>query len=240
MKRTIPAFVLLEVAIALSVLGIVAYMSMPLLGKIQQWQQIRITNAHQEKIIESLAGYVLLNKRLPCPALTSGGEAQAVCTNDTKVGLVPYKTLGIDEKTAKDGNYHWMTYAVQPNLASTRISCIFTEPSLAIDPKTVFCKTPSEGNLAIQSADNQSCIQPPDFVAVVLIAHGSSGGYALDDGSIQPVNSTDIDKIRNAARLGVFTTKIQSNALGAAFDDTILYASRNNLMAQWAKFPCRR
>lgn len=240
MKRTLPAFALLEVAIALSVLGIIAYMTMPLLGKIQQWQQIRVTHAHQEKIIESLAGYVLLNKRLPCPALTANGEAQPICTNETKAGFVPYKTLGIDEKTAKDGYYHWMTYVVQPTLASTRISCIYTDPGLAIDPKTVFCKAPSEGNFTIQSADNQLCIQVPDFVAVVLIAHGKSGGYALDDGSIQPVDSTDIDKIRNAARLGVFTTKTQCRTPSAAFDDTILYVSRNNLMAQWAKFPCRR
>jgi type II secretory pathway pseudopilin PulG len=240
MKKTLPGFVLLEVAIALSVLGVITYMAMPLLGKIQQWQQVRLTTAHQEKIVESLAGYVLSNKRLPCPALTSNGEAQSTCTNDTKVGFVPYKTLGIDEKTAKDGNHHWMTYAVQPSLASSRISCISTDPSLAIDPKTVFCKTPSDGNLAIQSANNQPCILAPDFVAVVLIAHGSSGGYGLDNGSIQPVDSTDVDKVRNAARLGVFTTKTQSRSTGAAFDDTLLYVSRNNLMAQWAKFPCRR
>ena len=240
MKKTIPAFALLEIAIALSVLGVIAYMTMPLLGKIQQWQQVRITNAHQEKILESLSGYVLANRRLPCPALTSNGEAQAICTNDTKTGFVPYKTLGIDEKTAKDGNYHWMTYTVQPNLASSRISCIYTDPSLAIDPKTVFCKTSNEGNFAIQSADNQPCILAPDFIAVVLIAHGNSGGYALDNGSTQPVDSSDVDKIRNATRSGIFTTKTQCRTPGAIFDDTILYVSRNNLMAQWAKFPCRR
>lgn len=240
MKKTIPGFVLLEVAIALSVLGVIAYMAMPLLIKIQQWQQVRVTNAHQEKIMESLAGYVLSNKRLPCPAITANGEAQTICTNDTKVGFVPYKTLGIDEKTARDGNHHWMTYAVQPSLASGRISCIYTDPSLFIDPKTVFCKAPSEGNLTIQSADNQPCILAPDFVAVVLIAHGNSGGYVLDNGSIQPVESCDVDKALNSGRLGVFTTKIQSRIPGAVFDDTILYVSRNNLMAQWAKFPCRR
>ena len=239
-NKTIPAFALLEVAIALSILGVVAYMGMPLLGKLQHWQQVKVTNAHQEKIVESLAGYVLMNKRLPCPALSANGEAQAVCTNDTKAGFVPYKTLGIDEKTAKDGNHHWMTYVVEPNLASTRISFIYTDPTLAIDPKTVFCKTPGGGNLDVQTADKQSCVVAPDFVAVVLSAHGNSGGYALDNGTIQPVDGGDIDKINNVARGGAFTTKTQQRIAPSIFDDTLLYVSRNNLMAQWAKFPCRR
>ncbi len=240
MKKNLPAFALLEIAIALSVLGVIAYMTMPLLNKMQQWQQVRVTNAHQEKILESLAGYVLANKRLPCPALTSNGEAQTTCNTDTKAGLVPYKTLGIDEKTAKDGNYHWITYVIQPSLTSARISWVQPEADLAVDPKTVFCKTTSEGNFAIQNEASKPCIIAPDFVAVVLIAHGISGGYALDNGSIQPVDSTDVDKVRNAARNGVFTTKTQCRTPGIVFDDTIVYVSRNNLMAQWAKFPCRR
>lgn len=239
-NKTIPAFALLEVAIALSVLGVITYMGMPMLGKLQQWQQVKVTNAHQEKIVESLAGYVLMNKRLPCPALSANGEAQTICMNDTKSGFVPYKTLGIDEKTAKDGNHHWMTYVVEPNLASARINWIQTEAELKVDPKTVFCKTPGGGNLDVQTADKQSCVTAPDFVAVVLIAHGNSGGYALDNGSIQPVNGDDVDKVNNAARGGVFITKTQQRIAPSIFDDTILYVSRNNLMAQWAKFPCRK
>ena len=240
MRKNLPAFALLEVAIALSILGIVTYMGMPMLGKLQQWQQVKVTHAHQEKIVESLAGYVLINKRLPCPALSANGEAQTTCANDTKSGFVPYKTLGIDEKTAKDGNHHWMTYVVEPSLASTRINWIQTEAELKVDPKNVFCKTLSDGNFIIQNADKQPCIMAPDFVAIVLIAHGNSGGYALDNGSIQAVNGGDADKINNATRGGVFISKAQQRIAPAIFDDTILYVSRNNLMAQWAKFPCRR
>ncbi len=62
--KNIPAFALLEVAIALSILGIVTYMGMPMLGKLQQWQQVKVTNAHQEKIVESLAG-LCANEQTP-------------------------------------------------------------------------------------------------------------------------------------------------------------------------------
>lgn len=239
-RYTIPGFALLEVAMALSILGIIAYMGMPLLGKIQHWQQVRVTNTHQEKIIEALAGYVLANKRLPCPAASSNGEARATCTNDTKAGFVPYKTLGIDEKTAKDGNHHWITYVVQPNLASPRINWVQPEADLVVDPKTVFCKAPDDGNFTIQNESGQVCIMAPDFVAVVLISHGSSGGYYLDNGGIQAVEGTDVDKIRNATRGNIFITKPQQRIAPGIFDDTILFVSRNNLMAQWAKYPCRR
>ncbi len=67
-----------------------------------------------------------MNKRLPCPALSANGEAQTTCTNDTKAR---------DEKTAKDGNHHWMTYVVEPNLASARINWIQTEAELKVDPQ---------------------------------------------------------------------------------------------------------
>jgi len=45
---TIRAFALLELAIALSILGVIAYTGMPLLGKMQHWQQARTTAMHQE------------------------------------------------------------------------------------------------------------------------------------------------------------------------------------------------
>lgn len=239
MRKKIPAFALIEIAIALSVFGIIGYMTMPLLGKIQRWQKARTSHAHQEKIIEALAGYVLANKRLPCPAADSNGQALAVCTNATKTGFVPYRTLGIDQKIAKDGNHHWITYVVQPNLTATRINWIQPEADLAVDPKTVFCKTPGDAAFAIQNEKHEPCIMAPDFVAVVLIAHGESGGYALDNGAIQPVTSSDTDKIANAARGNIFTTKTQCVS-SAVFDDMVLFVSRNNLMAQWGKFPCRR
>jgi len=234
-RKTIRAFALLEVAIALSVLGVIAYMSMPLISKLQNWQQTRVTTTHQEQIMEALSAYVLANKRLPCPAANIGGAAQI----GLNVGFVPYQTLGIAEKIAKDGNHHWMTYAVQTSLASQDITNLQSIEGLSMDPRTIFCTTPADGPLAINNYKNESCIVAPDFAAVVIISHGISGGYYLDNGTVQPVSSADSHKIANATRAGNYVTKTTQRNESNIFDDTVLFASRNNLMSHWAKCPCR-
>jgi type II secretory pathway pseudopilin PulG len=231
--KNIRAFALLEVAIALSVLGIIAYMAMPLMGKLQNWRRTNVTTNHQQQIMEAVAGYVLFNKRLPYSSANINGEA----TSGVSVGYVPFKTLGIAESVAKDGDHHWMTYAIQPNLASARI--VFLQPpELRIDNKCIFCATTADGLFNIHNEKNQPCIKEPDFVAVAIVSHGASGGYYLDNGSTQIVDSTDPHKIANAARLGIFVTKMPTLNDSNIFDDIILFASRSNLMAQWAKSPC--
>ncbi|MCE2716753.1 MAG: type II secretion system protein [Pseudomonadota bacterium] len=237
--KKLPAFALLEMAIALSVLGILGYMTLPLLSKIQQWQKVKTTHAHQEKIMEALAGYVLANKHLPCPALTTNGQAQAVCTNETKAGFVPYQTLGIEAKTAKDGYHHWMTYVVQPRLTHEKIRWIQPMSDLRVDPKTIFCKVSPDETLKVLNEQHQTCVETPDFVAVVLISHGTSGGYMLENGIVQPAVSLDSDKVMNTMRGDHYITKAPQYRDASIFDDTVLFVSRNNLMAQWAKVPCQ-
>lgn len=239
LNKKVPAFALLEIAIAISVLGIIGYMTLPLLGKIQKWQRIRTTQAHQENIMQALAGYVLSNKRLPCPALSTNGQAQTVCTKETKSGFVPYQTLGIDIKMAKDGNHHWMTYVVQPNLTASKIQWIQPMQGLQVDPKTIFCKAPCDEAITVLNEQHEHCVTTPDFVAIVLIAHGESGGYTLENGTIQSVDSSDIDKVTNATRDNQYITKAPKNHNHSIFDDIVVFASRNNLMAQWAKAPCQ-
>lgn len=232
--KTIRAFALLEVAIAISILGIIAYMGMPLINRLQTWQHTRTTSAHQEQIMHSLGAYVLANSRLPYAAADISGKAQAGQT----IGFVPYQTLGIPESIAKDGQHHWMTYAVEPNLASQEI-VFLQDPGLSLDPKTTFCKTTTANALTIKKDNDDPCITEPDFAAIVIVSHGNSGGYYLDNGAVNPVNSSDPHKKSNAARDGKFVNKHMQRNTSNIFDDVITFASRNNLMSIWAKCPCK-
>ena len=72
MKRSkssaIKAFALLEIAIALCVLGIINYAGFAAFNKIKAWQHTKTTKSHQEQVMQAIASYVLANKKLPCPA----------------------------------------------------------------------------------------------------------------------------------------------------------------------------
>ena len=210
-------------------------MGMPLISKLSNWQHTRTTAAHQEQIMEALGAYVLANMRLPCPAANTSGQSEP----GTNIGYVPYQTLGISEKIAKDGQHHWMTYAVQPSLASSNIMFVQSSSGFLMDSQSIFCAAKALGTLTINNDKNEPCVVGTDFAATTIIAHGNSGGYYLDNGAIQPVNSTDVHKITNANRTGIFVTKTAICNDSNIFDDTILFASRNNLMANWSKCPCK-
>ena len=234
LKKTIRAFALLEVAIALSILGLIAYMGMPLINRLQSWQHTHATTDHQEQIMQALSAYVLANSRLPCAAENASGQAK----DGINIGFVPYQTLGIPENIAKDGQHHWMTYAVEPNLTSSAV-VFLQDPGLSLDSQTIFCKATSSETLTIRQADEKSCIMSPDFAAVVIVSHGNSGGYYLDNGEISPSNSSDMHKKSNLGRNGNFVTKKIRRSTTDIFDDIVTFASRNNLMAIWGKCPCK-
>lgn len=238
----IKAFALLEIAIALCVLGIINYTGFAAFNKIKAWQQTKTTKSHQEQVMQAIASYVLANKKLPCPAITNNGQAQAVCTTaESAIGYIPYQTLSMPEELAKDGNYHWMSYAINTALTSAWILALDTstnDPS--ISPNRTFCSINSTDSLTIKNSANNNCITAPDFAAIAIISHGKSGGYYNDNGTIQPCDSNDLEKNSNAHRKGTYFTKPLQLKDNAKFDDQLLFVSRNNLMAIWAQTPCKR
>jgi type II secretory pathway pseudopilin PulG len=236
------AFALLEIAIALCVFGIINYASFAVFNKIKAWQQIKTTKSHQEQVMQAIASYVLTHKKLPCPATTDNGNAKSFCTTaESAVGYIPYKTLSIPEELAKDGNHHWMSYAINTALTSAWILDLDTSTlDASIAPSQTFCGINSTDTLTIKDSNNNNCITDPDFAAAVIISHGKSGDYYIDNGIIQPCNSNDFEKITNINRKGIYFTKPLHLKDNAIFDDHLLFVSRNNLMAIWAQTPCKR
>jgi hypothetical protein len=235
------AFALLEIAIALCVLGIINYVGFAAFAKIKAWQQTKTTKSHQEQVMQAVAGYVLMHHKLPCPAASNNGKAQAICTTaETAIGYIPYKTLSIPEELAKDGAHHWMSYAINTSLASAWLLQIDVSPDdKTTNPNRTFCGTSSNNSLELKDAALDNCVTPPDFPAVVIISHGKSGGYYLDNGTTQSCTSSDSEKIANSSRNGTYFTKPLQFKENQHFDDIVFFASRSNLMAKWAQAPCK-
>lgn len=238
---TTKAFALLEVAIALCVLGIINYIGFAAFNKIKTWQQTKTTKAHQEQVMQAIAGYVLMHNKLPCPASNTNGQGLTVCTTaDTAVGYIPYKTLSIPEELAKDGAHHWMSYAINTSLASAWLLKLdVSDGDTTTNPSRTFCGTSTNNTLMLKDGNNEDCVTTPDFPALVIIAHGKSGGYYLDNKNIQPCTSRDTEKIANSTRNGTYFTKPLQFKENQHFDDILFFTSRSNLMTQWAQAPCK-
>lgn len=244
--RRLSGFSLIEVAIVLCIIGILSGISIPTLNTFSKHQKIRKTEEHLELILQSLASYVLTNKRLPCPANpTAIGEEKGVsepnCLLSEKfIGLIPYRTLGIPEKIAKDGYHNWVTYAVNPVLTNTELRSINT-PASSDFSHTAFCSVEkSHVDLKVTNAEKQpvfNVADSKDFIAVVLVSHGAKSEGAFDfKGERRPTTSPD--KALNADSSPNFVDRDFSLIKEDFFDDTVKWITRHNLMALYGKQPC--
>jgi prepilin-type N-terminal cleavage/methylation domain-containing protein len=140
--RTFPAsqqgITLVEVAIAVAVIGILMGGALELNQRAQAQQHIETTYDNMDQIIQALSVYVETAGRLPCPAdpaatgvvfgwergvtpadmqVDAGHFPAGHCDQNTREGLVPFMTLGLPARTAQDGWGRYFTYAVSPVFA---------------------------------------------------------------------------------------------------------------------------
>ena len=84
------------------------------------------TSRRQEFLIRELAAYAQRTNALPCPAdpavdpvTREFGFARSACDYRTAEGIVPFRTLNLSERDARDGWGRLMTYRISPVLAHT-------------------------------------------------------------------------------------------------------------------------
>ncbi|MGE0314873.1 MAG: type II secretion system protein [Lautropia sp.] len=96
-------FTLVEVAIALMIMGLITVGVVSTLNQQAEQRRIVETRATLQKAREALLAFAAANGRLPCPATAASGGAEAstvtgttvACTAET--GLLPAVTLGMSE-----------------------------------------------------------------------------------------------------------------------------------------------
>ena len=129
---------LVEVTIALAVIGILMGGALELNRRALKQQQIETTYDNMDQIVQALSVYVETAGRLPCPAdpaatgivygwergvtpadlqVDAGHFPAGHCDAATREGLVPFMTLGLPARTALDGWGRYFTYAVSPVFA---------------------------------------------------------------------------------------------------------------------------
>lgn len=118
-------FTLIEMAVAIVVIGLLLTSALRPFSSALEQQRIKKTNQTLEEIKEALLGYVILNRRLPCPAASydlskdtqAGRETLKFCEQE---GFLPWFDLGVGRY---DGWGHPFRYRVDKNY--TKLAGIF-------------------------------------------------------------------------------------------------------------------
>lgn len=196
------AFTLIEIAIVLVIIGfLLALFLSPLSVQIDQ-KNYAETKQKVELIKESLLGYVVVNRRLPCPDnngdgleetnmgvvnnLPSAGQSTQSFTCINLEGRLPFLTLGAERLDSWSNHF---SYRVAQQFSTRTVEWSGLNATGAVLSDTTFNLT-NLGNIAVETrGDNSSTagVQEAKFInnlvtnAVVLIrSHGKNGYGALN------------------------------------------------------------
>jgi prepilin-type N-terminal cleavage/methylation domain-containing protein len=225
--KMLSAFSLLEMAIVISIMGVLLATALPSLMSMRMAHKQQLTETKCDHACYALASFALRAQRLPFPAdPTALAEQRGIENPALSTGILPYRTLGLSIHDSFDGFSHPMSYTPSPSLtrqqASSQSFC-----QRQITAGTSFNIT-NEQNVSVL---NMSLLK--DFVAFVLVSHGPSGAGAFDqNGQRRPAHHPD--KIHNSDGNYHFIDR----PITADYDDRVRWVTRNNLMALYGKHPC--
>lgn len=152
-KKTLPGFILLEVLIALMILGITLQGGIRLIKHVKNQEKAKTTTQRQEQILRTLAAHGATHGRLPWAAGNDGIEE---AHTKRQRGNLPFKTLGLPKSFARDGYGHAFVYLVAK-----------TNPCrLAVSPLENYCRATPITPLI----NTTHPIAGEDFVIIALIS----------------------------------------------------------------------
>jgi type II secretory pathway pseudopilin PulG len=219
-ERRIGGYILLETAIAVLILGIIGSLMFPLLSTMLEYERNKRTADHQEQIIRALTGYVMIHRRLPPPDRPGSINQSRSCRGNQCVGIVPYRALGLPEKTAKDGNHRWFTYAVHEMMTNggdvVHRYSPHNQTSVISGAHYISLKDLTTGNLIQEDTSNP--------IMFLLIHHGPSGGGAFHENGEEKIPTDNIHEAINAANDLNFVS-----GSGNGFNHQVTWVCKNHL-----------
>lgn len=192
-RRTATGFSLIEVAIVVLIIGVVAAIAMGAFSSAFGSRNERSAGATGNTIIGAMFAYAKQHHRLPCP--DNDGDARedgigSACLNGLQVGQVPYQSIGL----AVPPTVEKAMYAVyrNPSINADLVAPVAGVPqrsdlqhalqaaarSAGVNPSYVYITGDGERTGAIDCASNP--LLHPAFVIVVPLRDRDGNGSAFD------------------------------------------------------------
>lgn len=216
-------FTLVELAVALAIIGLILGMLIvPLSTQVDQ-QRINDTNKQLQLASEALLGFAVANGRLPCPAApttantaaNAGVESYAggACTGAAPLpaeGVLPWATLGLPETDAWGRRF---TY---------RVSTAFADDP-AGGQQASFLMT-DNGSLTITNGT----VSIGTGIVAVVVSHGKNGAGAYQTTGVRLAVGTGDESENTDATNGTFVSRTNSTD----FDDLVTWIPPTILKAR--------
>jgi len=242
------AFSLLELSIVLLIMGVMISVSLPFFTSQYESEKNKKTDETLKQLAHTLAHHVLLYGRLPCaadPAAKGENMGQEVAQPCNLQGIIPYKTLGISPSLIRDGEGHFITYAVDPTFTQKRPlndvqnnagggdDNVFA-PVMA-QAQGSYCEVASLTGFKIYDEQKQLITEDPLKQPIfVLVSHGKKGGFFLEGGARKPAGDNDFVKIENMNNDGSFVDA----PISKDHDDKIFWRDRFSFLSIFGNFHC--
>lgn len=239
-------FTLVEMAVVVTLIGILLAMGLAVANSVMQNTQSSLTKDRQSYVRDALLAYFTANHRLPCPDngsnvgntgrdgvedRTLGGATPTVtapCT--TALGTVPFNTLGIAQEKALDAYGNYMSYRLDIengwHVTATFPPQTPSPPPPAPPAPFVPCVIPPAGRAVFSTP-----APPPPAAAavVVLISHGPNGRGAWNRGTTNASRNAlpttpeeQGNTVLNPVGPGGYRAYAYSDTAAAPFDDVVL------------------
>lgn len=214
-------FTLVELAVALAIVGLLLGMLIvPLSTQVDQ-QRIGDTQRLLDLIREAVIGFAVANGRLPCPATPTTPNTTAGAGTENRVGtacgvpegVLPWATLGLPETDSWNNRF---TYRVTLSFADDPVAGLLASFALT-----------DNGDITINNGVINGSITVASTIPAIFVSHGKNGfGAYRRDGS--QVTGAAADELQNANMTTTFVSRIPS----PDFDDLIGWVSPNVLKAR--------
>ncbi len=220
-QQHLKGFSLLEMAIVLTIVGLLLAGLLPSLTSQLEQQHRNETRQAFAMIKEALYGFAITNRYLPCPASQVNGIEDRNLTTGAchqRVGFLPWASLGV---RALDGWGRYFQYGATP--AFTNASSVF-----ALGSST---------DISIRNL-NDSALSNSGGIPAVIISTGANGLFGTQTNGVAVANKYAVDGanvLKQQANIGglngagkIFYSAdptIRSNNTDADFDDWVEWIS---------------